>query len=522
MKLTFLIASALLIVFISQHSTNGLPINDVTTVLSCLEGFELVEGQCQPIAFTTLNSETESTPSRLQDITLPNIVLTKNDEKLNEVGGCPKGQVHGKHGLCKDIVSEDQLTTTEPKQFDKTPAEHETEPLAHTDKPEEHGNELFDHTSEPMQHDNEPLDHTTEPKKLDEEPLAHTDKPEEHDNEPLDHTTEPMQHDNEPKKHDEEPLAHTDKPEEHDNEPLDHTSEPVQHDNEPLNHTTEPKGLDEEPLEHTDKPEEHDNEPLDHTSEPVEHEKKPTHRTGESEEQDNEPLDHTSQSVKHKNKSLNRTDKSEEHENESSDHAGEKTNETDLPKGCPPGTKADEQGSCVDEADRSSTTVAYDLKNLLRKDGKCPLGMELYGKKCVYIKSKEPLEEKPMDDESDNLEGKKIDKNYDQGKLVALLPDNVCPEDTEYYSNGLCRLRVGSSTPSILLPKVEKCLPGEILIDRKCTKKETEVELPMKSTTEFSKTDKIDYETEPVDANEDEPTERKHKTSASKSKFDKP
>jgi len=85
----------------------GLPLNDtVVEESSCSEGSKMVKGQCVPIKSVTNDIETETVT-----ISVEPPVTELNEPK--RTGGCPKGMIHGEHGICEPIESSttDELTT---------------------------------------------------------------------------------------------------------------------------------------------------------------------------------------------------------------------------------------------------------------------------------------------------------------------------------------------------------------------------------------------------------------------------
>jgi hypothetical protein len=89
MKFVFYIASTMLIVLISQHSTMGLPVSETATKKLCSEGMEYdKDGICRKVPpFIT--------------VTEPMFVAKKDPEL--RLGECPEGMVRGEHGICHEL-----------------------------------------------------------------------------------------------------------------------------------------------------------------------------------------------------------------------------------------------------------------------------------------------------------------------------------------------------------------------------------------------------------------------------------
>ncbi|CAF0894022.1 unnamed protein product [Adineta ricciae] len=170
---------------------------------------------------------------------------------------------------------------------------------------------------------------------------------------------------------------------------------------------------------------------------------------------------------------------------ELSEDTEEHSKVVDVPKGCPPGTKYDEDGACQDEVETSSKHT-FEVKDLLT-NGECPSGMKKYNDKCVFIKSQASFE--PMNDityEQSDL------KNRIPEELVPVLVDNICPPDTEYYSNGLCRKRVSPFRATVLTAHIKKCLADEILVGGVCEPKHTGLVFKIEKPTKIGKSEKHD------------------------------
>jgi len=103
MQFISFIASTMLIVLISQYSIMGLPVNHTVVEESCLEGFELVKGECTPVDSTTNINEIETSSLPSED------VIVHEEESVIKViipkksGACPEGMEHGVHGICQEI-----------------------------------------------------------------------------------------------------------------------------------------------------------------------------------------------------------------------------------------------------------------------------------------------------------------------------------------------------------------------------------------------------------------------------------
>ncbi|CAF1062061.1 unnamed protein product [Adineta ricciae] len=203
------------------------------------------------------------------------------------------------------------------------------------------------------------------------------------------------------------------------------------------------------------------------------------------------PFDHTEEHEENATKSFELT-------TELSEDTEEHSKVADVPKGCPPGTKYDEDGACQDEVETSSKHT-FEVKDLLTK-GECPSGMRKYNDKCVYIKSEASLE--PMHD----LTYEQADlKNKIPDELVPVLVDNICPAGTEYYSNGLCRKRVSPLRATVFTADLKKCLADEILVGGVCEPKR----IGLVSTTEEPKKVHKSEEHDEGEADKDKSVESK-------------
>jgi len=112
MQFISFIASTMLIVLISQHSTMGLPLNNTVVDTSCLEGFEMMNGQCMPINDKLNGTEIESVSLPSKDI------VVYEEEPVTHIntpirdGACPEGWEHGEHGICQEIKLVDTTEVT--------------------------------------------------------------------------------------------------------------------------------------------------------------------------------------------------------------------------------------------------------------------------------------------------------------------------------------------------------------------------------------------------------------------------
>jgi hypothetical protein len=143
--------------------------------------------------------------------------------------------------------------------------------------------------------------------------------------------------------------------------------------------------------------------------------------------------------------------------------------------GCPEGTKHDAEGACQEIEPATTVKLTIDPKFFLKEDGSCPEDYKMAQGKCVYINSKSKsiypgLKNKfPVNHviaKSGNEESAMFEK-------VTMLPDNSCPEGTEYSEFGLCQKRINST---LNMKPDGTCLGDFELIDGKCTLKKSKIE----------------------------------------------
>jgi len=103
MQFVSFIASTILIVMISQHSTMGLPVNDTVVEKSCLDGFKLIKGQCVPLDYKSNVNGVESSSFSPERITINEKKPVLKEDEPRKFGSCPEGMKHGEHGICQTI-----------------------------------------------------------------------------------------------------------------------------------------------------------------------------------------------------------------------------------------------------------------------------------------------------------------------------------------------------------------------------------------------------------------------------------
>lgn len=128
------------------------------------------------------------------------------------------------------------------------------------------------------------------------------------------------------------------------------------------------------------------------------------------------------------------------------------TGGVDEVKGCPKGTKADDENACI-PIDASTKIMIIDPKILL-KNGSCPQDYKKVNDQCVYI---EPEVEDPSYARASNMNIKKTntlkqkDESDDEQTKIELVPeleDGTCPEGTMHSDNKLCKkLSLPTSVP---------------------------------------------------------------------------
>lgn len=158
----------------------------------------------------------------------------------------------------------------------------------------------------------------------------------------------------------------------------------------------------------------------------------------------------------------------------------EKEGGVDNLQGCPEGTKPDEEGACQEIKPSKPKKIITDPKTLLKKDGSCPDNYKMIESQCLYIKPKTNSTLYPSDSTVGNhfSNGIRPKSSIDEStkfELVPVLPDNSCPEGTEYSEYGLCqrRIRLSNSNPRM---KADGSCPDDFeLINGKCSYKTVKV-----------------------------------------------
>jgi hypothetical protein len=98
MKFLSFIASTMLIVLISQHSTMGLPLNETVVEKACLEGFKMINDQCMPINLKTKDNEVKPLSPIIKSKTLPEEPVIEKEHT------CAEGMEYDKNGICQEVL----------------------------------------------------------------------------------------------------------------------------------------------------------------------------------------------------------------------------------------------------------------------------------------------------------------------------------------------------------------------------------------------------------------------------------
>jgi hypothetical protein len=98
MKFLSFIASTMLIVLISQHSTMGLPLNETVVEKPCLEGFKMINGQCMQISLKPNDSEVKP----LSPIIKPKAL--DEEPVIEKEHACGEGMEYDKNGICQEVL----------------------------------------------------------------------------------------------------------------------------------------------------------------------------------------------------------------------------------------------------------------------------------------------------------------------------------------------------------------------------------------------------------------------------------
>ncbi len=158
----------------------------------------------------------------------------------------------------------------------------------------------------------------------------------------------------------------------------------------------------------------------------------------------------------------------------------EKEGGVDNIKGCPEGTEPDEEGACQETKPYKPTKIVTDPKILLNEDGSCPDNYKMIEGRCLYIKPKINSTLYPSDSTANNgvLNGIRPKSSIDESikfELVPVLPDNSCPEGTEYSEYGLCQRRIHLSSSNLHMKADGSCPDNFELINGKCSYKNVKV-----------------------------------------------
>jgi hypothetical protein len=172
-------------------------------------------------------------------------------------------------------------------------------------------------------------------------------------------------------------------------------------------------------------------------------------------------------------------------------------------KGCPEGTEPDEQGACQEIKPTNSTRIITDLKVLLNEDGSCPNNYKLIEGRCLYIKLKinsTVYSSGSTVQESGSLliQPKNSIDQSSKVELVPVLPDNSCPEGTEYSEYGLCQKYIHASDSNPRMKPDGSCPDDFELINGKCTYKNLKTHVQPQSTTAATKKMRLIKSTTPI------------------------
>ena len=173
----------------------------------------------------------------------------------------------------------------------------------------------------------------------------------------------------------------------------------------------------------------------------------------------------------------------------------ENVGEIENIKGCPPGTEADEQGSCQEIKPTNLTAKITNPKALLNDDGSCPDNYKMIEGRCLYIKSK-INSTIILSQVKNDLEPKF------KHESVPVLPDNSCPEGTEYSEYGLCQKRPHPPASNHQTKSDSSCSIDYELINGKCTPKSSKTQVQLELTTKLPNIIKDSTATQDVSSNE--------------------
>jgi len=127
MKFLSFIASTMLIVLISQHSTMGLPLNETLAEKQCSEGFKFIDGQCMPIDLKSNSDEVKPSSPILKPKTLKEETSSEEVQSFTTIdtvtelmpefkkdperrfGSCAEGMKHGEHGICEPMDTTESM-----------------------------------------------------------------------------------------------------------------------------------------------------------------------------------------------------------------------------------------------------------------------------------------------------------------------------------------------------------------------------------------------------------------------------
>jgi len=159
-------------------------------------------------------------------------------------------------------------------------------------------------------------------------------------------------------------------------------------------------------------------------------------------------------------------------------------------KGCPEGTESGEQGECEETKPSNSTKMITDPKALLNEDGSCPDNYKMIEGRCLYIKLKTNSTSYPggsivQENVSILLQPKTGIEQSSKVELVPVLPDNSCPEGTEYSEYGLCQKRIHGFDSNPRMKPDGSCPDDFELIDGKCTYRNSKIHIQLESTTKL-------------------------------------
>jgi hypothetical protein len=158
-------------------------------------------------------------------------------------------------------------------------------------------------------------------------------------------------------------------------------------------------------------------------------------------------------------------------------------------KGCPQGTQPDEQGACQETIPSISTKIATDPKLLLKQDGSCPDDYKMIGGRCLYVKPKTNSTLYPSGLQAAHHVSivprpKSVNDESSTAELVPVLPDNSCPEGTEYSAYGLCQKHTHLSNSNFHVTANGSCPDDFQLINGKCLYKNSKIQTkPIFTTT---------------------------------------